>query len=1050
MNAFGLSGRLHYAAPPDHPQNFGMIATALAAARALTLALAVIFLQFLLLPRAAASTEVDFETQIKPIFERRCYDCHGLSKRKGGLRLTNRKAAFRPGNYGVEVIVPGDADLSFLYELIRSSDPKERMPRKREALTTTEIDLIGRWIDEGADWPENSSAASHWAYRPPIRPALPEPASGSASTNPIDLFVDQALEGKGLARNPRAEPATLLRRLYLDMIGLPPTPEQVAAFVADPSENAWSQAVDSLFESKHYGERWAIPWLDLARYADSDGHQRDLLRSTWPYRDWVVGAINADLPFDQFTIEQLAGDLLPRSRFDQQIATGFQRATKTNLEVGVDPEEDRMAQVIDRANTTAAVWLGTTFECAQCHDHKFEPISQREYYAFLAFFNNTALETKPIVEGGVALQSAGPALFLPNDENFKTRQASRVAQLTTEADRIKSGLAKDSYWTWRERMARLAERPTRWRVPDLAEFRSTGEVGQQVLADGSVLLSDPPPGEVAHTFEFTTDLARVTALQLEILDDPGQSAAAAASPVLLSEFRLSFPSEDGRPKPTRVYLWSGAPETGELIDPLAHHAIDGSSGTDWAVLARSPSESAKRAVFFTDQAPASPRRLIVEFQHDNLKGGSVRHFRLSVTADDTDALALPPELLAFLREGGTAGPLEKSLREFHAKGGVEVRRRIPRLLNELGSDAPASSLVLRELHEARETHLLERGNFLSPGERVDPGTPLFLHDFPPELPRNRLGLARWLVDARNPLMARVTVNGWWTELFGAGLVRTPEDFGVRGERPSHPELLDWLSLEFRENGWSRRQMLRLMVLSETYRQSSALSQEALASDPDNRLLARAARRRLPAELVRDNALALSGLLSETVGGPPAYPFQPADLWRLEGAFSLRYQPDTDSNRFRRGLYVVRRRSAPYPSFTNFDAPDHNVCALRRPETNTPLQALTLLNDKAYVEMAFALAERILRETPGQPTAQRLRHALRLALAREARPAEIGPLQSLLETEQARVKAEPDQAVTLLRGIKGWRAPDDLDPAELAAWFFVANAILNLDETFTRI
>ena len=379
MNAFGLSGRLHYAAPPDHPQNFGMIATALAAARALTLALAVIFLQFLLLPRAAASTEVDFETQIKPIFERRCYDCHGLSKRKGGLRLTNRKAAFRPGNYGVEVIVPGDADLSFLYELIRSSDPKERMPRKREALTTTEIDLIGRWIDEGADWPENSSAASHWAYRPPIRPALPEPASGSASTNPIDLFVDQALEGKGLARNPRAEPATLLRRLYLDMIGLPPTPEQVAAFVADPSENAWSQAVDSLFESKHYGERWAIPWLDLARYADSDGHQRDLLRSTWPYRDWVVGAINADLPFDQFTIEQLAGDLLPRSRFDQQIATGFQRATKTNLEVGVDPEEDRMAQVIDRANTTAAVWLGTTFECAQCHDQQFEPISQREY-----------------------------------------------------------------------------------------------------------------------------------------------------------------------------------------------------------------------------------------------------------------------------------------------------------------------------------------------------------------------------------------------------------------------------------------------------------------------------------------------------------------------------------------------------------------------------------------------------------------------------------------------------------------------------------------------
>ncbi len=1001
---------------------------------------------------ARTSTEpVDFATQIQPIFERRCYDCHGQSKAKAGLRLTSREEAFTPGDYGVEVIVPGDSDMSYLFERISTTDASERMPHEREPLRRSEIELIRRWIDEGADWREDAGPRSHWAYRPPARPPLPSTEVADAETpHPIDAFIDARLEQVGMTRNPRAPAATQIRRLHLDLIGLPPSPEQVAAFVADPSDTAWAAVVESLLQSRHFGERWAVPWLDLARYADSDGHQRDQLRSVWPYRDWVIDAINADMPFDQFTVEQIAGDLQPNTDLKKQIATGFHRCAKTNLEVGVDPEEDRSAQIIDRVNTTAATWLGLTFECAQCHDHKFDPVTQREYYSLFAFFNNTPIETARISDEGVALEAAGPALFIPDDHQFAVRRKATIEQIAAEGARLRARVAQSSYGEWRQRVARAANRSVRWKVPGVTSFRSTSTARHAVLADGSVLISDAPPGEALHTLIVRTDLARVTAVRLEILSDAGAPAARAATPMLLSEFRLlRLPTTSGAAEPERIPLWtplaagektSGRPETA---------AIDDAPGSDWSIPAALAGGASSQAVFFTEEPVAVTGPIVVEFEHDNLLGGSVRHFRLSFAGDDVEALVLPPELQRYLEDGSLTGPNEKALRQIHTRGGSETMRRLPRLATTLASLTPATTPFLKELAEPRPSHLFERGNFLTPGEAVSPDTPAFLHPFPDDAPRNRLGFARWLVDPANPLFARVAVNRWWAEIFGAGLVSTPEDFGVRGARPSHPELLDWLAVELREHGWSRKHIVRLLVLSEAYRQSSKVDPAQLAADPDNRLLARARRRRLPAEMIRDNALALSGLLSDSKGGPPAYPPQPPDLWRHDGSFGLRYRAATGPDRFRRGVYVVRRRTSPYPSFTNFDAPDRNVCTVRRPATNTPLQALTLLNDEAYVEASLALAERVLREAPGQQDGERLAFALRLALAREAGDEEIKQLTVLLAAERDRLSEDPEAASILLLGAAGWSPASEHDPTELAAWFFVANAILNLDETITR-
>ncbi len=674
----------------------------------------------------------------------------------------------------------------------------------------------------------DSPAARHWAYQPPGRSCLPQVAHADWCRSSIDRFVLARLEQAGWTPARPAERARWIRRVYLDLIGLPPSLDAVDGFLADARPDARHRIVDRLLASPRFGERWAQHWLDLARYADSNGFQADQLRTVWPYRDWVIDALNADMPFDDFSIQQIAGDLVADADVDSRIATGFHRATTCNVEAGVDPEENRVNQVVDRVNTTGSVWLGTTLACAQCHDHKYDPITMTDYYRLFAYFNNTPMEVRDRSDKGVTYDFYGPTLELPSSPESESRLAT-------------------------------------------------------------------------------------------------------------------------------------------LQDEMA--------------------------------------------------------------------------LLQRLRENRQD---ESSKQE---QGNIDNRfKEIKRQMREL---AQPTTLVMVEMPEGRTTHVMQRGSYLDPGAAVDPGVPAVLHAPRGDLPRNRLGLARWLLDPGHPLVSRVVVNRWWAELFGQGIVDSLEDFGSRASRPSHRRLLDWLAVEFVEGGWSMKRLLRKVVLSATYAQTSHVAMERRVADPHNRLLARGPRVRLPAETIRDSALAVSGLLSYRMGGPPVMPHQPALVWRAVGRNAPEWIEARDENRFRRGVYVVWRRAAPYPSFVNFDAPERTSCVVQRPRTNTPLQALTLMNDPAYVEMAMALAARILSDRPHATEADRVMYAFRLCVARKPRTAEARFLQEALAKGIERLRREPQSVAELQRASSVWTLPEGLDPTEWAAWFHVATILLNLDETITK-
>ncbi|HTU17204.1 MAG TPA: PSD1 and planctomycete cytochrome C domain-containing protein [Gemmataceae bacterium] len=739
--------------------------------------------------------------QVYALLQRACWECHGRQQHKGKLRLDTREFALKGGRSGA-VIVPGNAEASDLYQRISAAkDSAEVMPPRGEPLSAAQAQLIRDWINQGARWPEGAPSGKHWAYIAPTQPALPTVRDRSWPRNAIDHFILARLEKEKLAPSPEADRAALLRRVSLDLIGLPPSPAEVDAFCADRSSGAYERLVDRLLASPQFGVRWARPWLDYARYADSHGFQRDDFRDLWPYRDWVVNALNADMPFDQFTIEQLAGDLLPGATEEQKIATGFNRSAPTNVEAGSEPEETRVNQVLDRVNTLATVWLGTTLQCVQCHDHKYDPFTMRDYYGLFAFFNNTAIEAEranPKVPGSIAFR--GPVLTL-------------------------------------------------------------SAIGNRLSAIGN-------------------------------------------------------------------------------------------------------------------------------------------------------------------------------------RSKTKAESRVPKA----ESRKPATTLVMQELPKTRMSSVFQRGSYLTPGEKVVPGVPAVLPrlDVPPPK-RNRLALARWLVSRDNPLAARVTVNRWWMELFGHGLVRTPEDFGSRGEPPTHPELLDWLAVEFMDKGWSMKKLLRTIVLSATYRQSSRMAPELLARDDANLLYARGPRFRLEAEMIRDNALAIAGLLSLKQGGPPIRPYQPKGLWIKVGGQRYDYVVSPGEEKYRRGLYVVWKRSAPYPSFVSFDANSRMVCRVKRPRSNTPLQALTLLNDPVYVEAATAFARRILRESPGDSVEDRIRYAFRAAVARTPRGDEVAILKRLFIKQRAVVRARSSSEGHSLVDASG----SDDTSAEFVAWYAVAAALLNLDETISK-
>lgn len=834
---------------------------------------------------------------IRMLFETRCVSCHGPDQQKGELRLDSPSGILSGGKNG-PLINSENLDASLILKRVQGDASGPRMPLDDDPLTARELESLRRWAVLGGGLePESTTVpvepAGHWSYQAIRRPDQPQVQDHAWPHNAIDRFILYRLEQQQRRPNVEADRAVLLRRVSLDLTGLPPTLEQLETYLADHGPDAFEQAVDRLLASAQYAERWAQPWLDLARYADTNGYQADQYRTVWPYRDWVIQSIAHDMPFDHFTVEQIAGDLLPDPTIRQRIATGFHRLTTCNVEAGVDPEENRIQQVVDRVNTTGAVWLGTTLACAQCHDHKYDPFSQHDYYRLFACFNNTPLEVERKDHKGVQYEFVGPTLELPlSTEEVLQRQNLQASRNATQAA--------------------------------LRSLRET-------------LIAAQPAWE--------------SALQ---------------------------PSASG----TEVSSTAGAAQS-------------------------IPASIAKILA-----TPSSDR--------DKKQNTALRKF--------------------YMNRDPRFAALQETLKQ-QARKIVAIQ--------------PVSTLQMVEMSRARTTHILQRGDFESRGEVVSGGTPQHLPGLEALTETNftRLELARWLVTPTNPLTARVTVNRWWYQFFGRGIASTLNDLGTRGARPTHPELLDWLATELMESDWSRKHIHRLIVTSSTYRQSSVASPKAWARDPNNTAYARGPRVRLAAELIRDNVLATSGLLDYRVGGAPVFPPQPEHIWRHIGRNAPQYATSVGAQRYRRGLYTFWRRSAPYPAYVNFDAPDRAECVLQRPRTNTPLQALTLMNDQAFLEIACGFAYDLLEteEPDTEPLANRVRRAFRRCLTREPNQTELNHLVEIYQETLAACVRDPARAVycqrLLAQPFRDLLKAEDLP--RLAAWFQVAHVLFNLDETITK-
>ena len=992
---------------------------------------------------------IDFNRDIRPILSENCYHCHGpdANTRDADLRL-DEEAASRKDLGGYVAIKPGDPDNSEAWIRIDHDDPDELMPppKSKRALTAAQKDLLKRWIESGAEYEE------HWAYVSPKRPEVPA-AEKARRGGAVDHFVRQRLAREGLEASTEAGRRTLLRRVSLDLVGLPPTPAEVEAFLADESPDAWEKVVDRLLGSERFGEHWARPWLDLARYADSNGFQADQLRDSWAYRDWVIDALNANLPFDQFTIQQIAGDLLPGATLEQKIATGFHRTVTCNVEAGVHTEEKRTNQVVDRVNTTGTVWMGTTLECAQCHDHKYDPFSMKEYYQVFAYFNNTPVEVRNPSGKGVSFDFYGPKMELPLEPDQKKKREDLLGEQAA-AKRVLARLKKEALKDRDTHLAALRdgqEKKPNWKVAEIVTVESKSGESFENRDDGSVLVLGEVPNTTVYTVSLKSPGGKIGAVRVEALRNdqlPG-GGPGRGDPVrrnfILSEIGLEL-----RGKPAK--LASAVADFSQKNWDVAK-AIDGNRKTGWAV---SPQFDRGHWAAFGLAKPIETKagdEIEVTLDQQYGSGRTIGNFRISVAEREPISGQLPRDITALLTKANLSAKDKTKLDDFLAARDPEARRletelkEIEVALKEI--EAP-STLVMVEMEEARDTHIMARGNYLSPEEKVSPGTPSILPPIDPSLPKNRLGFARWLVDEENPLVARVTVNRWWARIFGHGIVRTLEDFGTQSEPPTHPHLLDWLAVEFMDSGWDMKHLLKEIVMSETYRQDSRFDAKLAEADPDNRLYARGPRFRLSAETIRDNALTVSGLLSTRMHGPPIMPYQPSGIWRQVGRNEPKWVEAQDEDRWRRGIYIVWRRAAPYPSFVNFDGTDRGACVVDRARTNTPLQALTLLNDPAYVEMAVALADRILRENPDADTGTRIDRAFQIVLGRPAKASERATLAAVVERRLALYEKNAGEAKAVIDGARGRFSPAaGSSPAELATWFFVANTLLNLDETITK-
>ncbi|MBI1874208.1 MAG: DUF1553 domain-containing protein [Acidobacteria bacterium] len=915
-------------------------------------------------------------------------------------------------------------------------------------------------------------APEHWAYRPPARPPLPAVRDAAWVRTPIDRFILARLEKEGLAPSPEAPLETLVRRVSLDLIGLPPSPPEVDEVMADAArhgtDTAYARLVDRLLASPHYGERWARPWLDLARYADSQGFEKDLPRVMWKYRDWVIDALNRDMPFDRFTIEQIAGDMLPNPTPAQLVATGFHRNAMTNEEGGIDPEEAHYEVLVDRVNTTAAVWLGTTLGCAQCHNHKYDPFSQKDYYRMMAFFGNSDYEARTFGDGTRFFEAV---IDLPTPEQAASRKTiqAQIDRLNGEM-KTETPVLQQAQASWEEAM--LNEASSHWTVLTPESLSATGGVDLTPAPDGSVIASGANPGETVFTIEAAAALPRVTAIRVEALPDPSLPKGGPGRDPY-GNFQVNgFEVEAGDSRLTIGAIKADDSAGGASLDTFFPKTLprDAYAPRGWRIDASRQDTRLPRQIVFTFDRPwtppASPKlargasseggsSLRVRLKHQGAAvGQALGRFRLSVTSSSNPqrVVEIPARLRPLLAIASTerTDQQRQDLTAFYrtiAPSLKPSRDRVADLQRELKALGIPTALVMRERvsQEPPSAYVRRRGNFLSKGEQVYAGVPEVLHPLGGDQPPTRLGLAHWLVDARNPLTARVAVNRAWEQLFGRGIVETSEDFGTQGTPPSHPELLDWLATELVGSGWRTKALHKLIVTSATYRQSSTVTAALESRDPYNRLLARGSRVRMEAEMVRDATLAASGLLSGKIGGPSVFPPQPDGIWDIPYS-SEKWIPSEGEDRYRRGLYVFIRRSATYPSLITFDATSREHSTVRRVRTNTPLQALTALNDEALFEAARALAARVLRETPAPVTTEkRAAYAFRLAVTRTPSQDEVERIVASYARQRDRFGKVPDEAARVIKGY----AVGGVDPAEQAAWTLVANALLNLDEALTR-
>ncbi len=1002
---------------------------------------------------ADKTAAINFNRDIRPILSDKCFHCHGPDKnnRKAKLRLDTAEGATGERD-GTFPIVPGDLAKSELIHRILSKDSDEMMPppESNKTLSVGEIDLLKRWIQQGAKY------EGHWAYLPPQRPALPTVKNSKWVRNDIDAFILEKLEKNKLKPSEEADRRTLIRRLSFDIRGVPPSPSEVEAFIADKSQDAYEKLVDRLLASPQFGERMAIHWLDLVRYADTVGYHGDQNVSVWPYRDYVIRSFNSNKRFDQFTIEQIAGDLLPNATLEQKVASAYNRIHMMTGEGGAQDKEYRVKYFADRVRTTGSVWLGSTVGCAECHDHKFDPFTAKDFYSFGAFFAD--LKEKGFYPGG----NWEPVIEVPTEE-----QSARLKKLNGELSKLEKAFnapdpkmdAAQTVWEQGQTTA-LAREPFNWTTAKVKKTTAKNGTKFQNENDGSVLTSGPNPDKEIFTITLPTDLTNITALRLETLTHPSfpnQSLARGNGNFVLTGVEINVLENAAEPRNVKIARAAASFE--QDTHPITL-AIDSDPGTGWATSGHTIAANRQAAFVFEKPIAGGAGTVVtVLLKHESQYAGhNIGRFRLSFSTEADPKLPgshVPEKIAAIFavaageRSEGQRNELKKFFRESSPEL-ADLRNKVQSARtarDDYKKQFPTTLVSVSE--EPKETRIKPRGNWMDDsGEVVIPATPKFLPG--PDSTKERLtrmDLAKWLVSRQNPLTARTMVNRFWRIYFGTGISKVLDDIGSQGEWPGHPELLDYLSVEFMDSGWDMKHTIRLMVTSSTYRQNSLVKEDLREKDPFNRLLARQSRFRVPAEVVRDNALSISGLLSPTMYGRSARPYQPPGYYAQLNFPKREYEPDKGDNQYRRGVYTHWQRTFLHPTLMSFDAPSREECTAERPRSNTPLQSLALLNDPTFVEAARVFAANIIKQG-GSTEEGRLKWAYRQALSREPDVIEQKELLNLLRHHREIYSADTAAAEQLAK-VGDAPASKDIESKELAAWTSVSRTILNLHETITR-